>query len=970
MMRRTFTSLALGALALTVACQKAPIPVGVPQTSAVPSNSTRDFRAVDHRLVAHVEYPADLRRRIQASAADIMTAATAQLIDPATGNSIVGGILSNGGTGAETFSLTLPESFTPALNQVFVLEVLKGLGNNAPGSAVVRLRTTMQWTANGWRSISGSTHVVNALTTAVTLAAAVSNGNVAPASIIGSVGIASGVWAYVGPVQGLTASEVTNLTTAVNQYLTADQDPIEQTSLAAPRITGMSVSRGVVSDVVAIFGDGFSSVSSTVNFNGTAASTYLVRSRNALYVTIPSGASTGNVTVTTPQGTSNPLSFTVNVPVASSISPVITGLSNPVVRPGDTLTLTGYNFDSSALQNTVMLNGVNLPVVSGNGSHLVVTIPANASSGALTITTYNGPSGAYYLGVVKTTGVPVAEAFTSASKRETGTTLDWGTSGALRVLPRLTWSQTTFNRTTDAGALFNGNAFGGVFPKAMGVGLARTQKNGNITGFIQEGNAGIRSYGNVQPYVAMAANGKVLVTTDLYRINVYKMVNGAVPSYGSNSNNGGAYTTDYPWNFNRSSSDYLLGMAAVQGSDQFYYVQYNFGSITSLPSLIITDYGVKRGPVANLNGTINGAGYGSASYAITSDGTYLYVLGGAGTFSGTAYSIADSRYCNVYKFAIKADGNLNLLEVRQNYFLQQGNYSYWGYNWSWWNCFGADEVAFYKTTGTYWGWIGSAWQAHPIYFRTQDGTWDGGVWDQYMPPAWNDSRNRNYNPYSGGMTYDAGNDCYWYYTNALDGITKNRSWRPDYSTSRNSNFVESDTLTLPSGQVWRTLRFDTEEKPETDVVLEVRRADNGVVLYTTTAENQVVDLRGTPVEGYTGNIKLRANLNTTNAYVTPYLKGWSVTTDYTGELVALSKSYDTGVVAGPVSYLGSTLDQPSGAPPVTIYYSDSADGVIWNKWTTDITQLNKRYVRWRIVGPQGTTYSGPLVNRVEIAFQS
>jgi hypothetical protein len=732
----------------------------------------------------------------------------------------------------------------------------------------------------------------------------------------------------------------------------------------------MSVSRGVVSDVVAIFGDGFSSVSSTVNFNGTAASTYLVRSRSALYVTIPSGASTGNVTVTTPQGTSNPLSFTVNVPVASSISPVVTGLSNPVVRPGDTLTLTGYNFDSSALQNTVMLNGVNLPVVSGNGSHLVVSIPANAQSGPLTVTTYNGPSGAYYLGVVRTTGTPVVEAFTSAGRRENGTTLDWSTSGSLNVLPRLNWSQTSFTRTNDAGALFNGNANAGVFPKAMGVGLARTANSSNITGFIQEGNAGIPSYGNIQPYVSIAGNGKVLVTTNLNSINVYKLSNGTAMTYGNNTNTGGAFTTDYPWNYNRGSSDYLMGLAALQGSDQFYYVQYNFGSITSLPTLIITDYGVKRGPVVSLNGTINGAGYGSASYALTSDGTYLYVLGGAGTFSGTSYTLAGGAYCNVYKFAVKADGSLNMIRCWQNMFYHN-SWTYWGYNWGWWNHFGVDEKAFYKTIGTYWNnWCCGGGYTYPMVYVNQDGTW-GGTSGNFAnwPTAWQGST-WGYNSGSGGMTYDAGNDCYWYYTNNVDGLTKVRSWRPDFPTSRGTNYIESDNLVFPAGQVWRTLRFDTEEKPDTDIELEVRRADNGVILWTTTAENQVVDLRGTPVEAYQGNIRLRANLNTSNSYVTPYLKGWSVTTDYTGELVALSKSYDTGVVAGPVSYLGSTLDQPSGAPPVTIYYSDSADGVIWNKWTTDITQLNKRYVRWRIVGPQGTTYSGPLVNRVEIAFQS
>jgi hypothetical protein len=78
----------------------------------------------------------------------------------------------------------------------------------------------------------------------------------------------------------------------------------------SPTITGLSSTSGKVGAVIAISGTNFTGASS-VKFNGVAAS-FSVTSATKISATVPSGATTGHLTVTTPAGTvSSSRSFTV-----------------------------------------------------------------------------------------------------------------------------------------------------------------------------------------------------------------------------------------------------------------------------------------------------------------------------------------------------------------------------------------------------------------------------------------------------------------------------------------------------------------------------------------------------------------------------------------------------------------------------------------------------------------------------------
>lgn len=88
-----------------------------------------------------------------------------------------------------------------------------------------------------------------------------------------------------------------------------------------PVLTSLSPASGPVGATITLTGASLTGATA-VRFNGTAAATFSVVSATTITVTVPAGATSGNVTVTTPNGTSNGLPFTVTSPVTST--PVLT----------------------------------------------------------------------------------------------------------------------------------------------------------------------------------------------------------------------------------------------------------------------------------------------------------------------------------------------------------------------------------------------------------------------------------------------------------------------------------------------------------------------------------------------------------------------------------------------------------------------------------------------------------------------
>ncbi len=122
--------------------------------------------------------------------------------------------------------------------------------------------------------------------------------------------------------------------------------------------------------------------SGTVTFNGTSASSNVASWGNSsIDVTVPSGATTGNVVVTVDSVASNNATFTV------VSGPSITSLSSGSGAVSSSVTITGTGFGSSRGSSTVTFNGT--PVATygtWSSTSIGVTVPTGATTGDIVVT--------------------------------------------------------------------------------------------------------------------------------------------------------------------------------------------------------------------------------------------------------------------------------------------------------------------------------------------------------------------------------------------------------------------------------------------------------------------------------------------------------------------------------------------------------------------------------------------------------
>jgi uncharacterized repeat protein (TIGR03803 family) len=136
---------------------------------------------------------------------------------------------------------------------------------------------------------------------------------------------------------------------------------------------------GKIGKVVEILGQGFIGATA-VSFNGAPA-TFKVASNTFLMATVPSGATTGFVTVTTPSGTLTSNSKFRVLPFISSFTPS----SGP---PGTRVVITGSGLTGT---NRVAFGGVAATTFTVNSdTQVTATVPAGAATGRITVTTPTG----------------------------------------------------------------------------------------------------------------------------------------------------------------------------------------------------------------------------------------------------------------------------------------------------------------------------------------------------------------------------------------------------------------------------------------------------------------------------------------------------------------------------------------------------------------------------------------------------
>jgi len=153
----------------------------------------------------------------------------------------------------------------------------------------------------------------------------------------------------------------------------------------APKITSFTPASGIAGTVVTINGESFDAGSLVVKFGtGTASSPVLV-SPTKITAAVPSGATTGRITVETAAGSAqSSTDFTVIG------SPAVTAFSPASGTIGAEVIITGTNFVnvSNVKFNTTTVTAPNFTVVSS--TQIKVNVPAGAATGKIFVTTLAG----------------------------------------------------------------------------------------------------------------------------------------------------------------------------------------------------------------------------------------------------------------------------------------------------------------------------------------------------------------------------------------------------------------------------------------------------------------------------------------------------------------------------------------------------------------------------------------------------
>ncbi len=177
----------------------------------------------------------------------------------------------------------------------------------------------------------------------------------------------------------ITATVPVGATTGKVVVITAggvEADGVAFTVISGPSITSISPTPGIIGSSETITGSNFGATqgtTGTVSFNGVpaAVSTW---SNASLVVTVPAGATSGNVVVTVSGQASNGVSFTV-LPHINAVSPA----SQPV---GKSVTISGTGFGTTQGASTVTFGGVSAVVRSWSSTQISTSVPAGVAVGS------------------------------------------------------------------------------------------------------------------------------------------------------------------------------------------------------------------------------------------------------------------------------------------------------------------------------------------------------------------------------------------------------------------------------------------------------------------------------------------------------------------------------------------------------------------------------------------------------------
>jgi len=145
--------------------------------------------------------------------------------------------------------------------------------------------------------------------------------------------------------------------------------------LVLPTITSFSPTSGRAGTQVSIYGSTFLNATS-VTINGVAAN-YTIKSATRINATVPSGATSGKIAVTTPSGTATSAA-------SFKVLPTITSFSPTSGRAGTRVIINGTAFLHA---RPVTFNGVAANFTINSATKITAGVPSGAASGKIAVTT-------------------------------------------------------------------------------------------------------------------------------------------------------------------------------------------------------------------------------------------------------------------------------------------------------------------------------------------------------------------------------------------------------------------------------------------------------------------------------------------------------------------------------------------------------------------------------------------------------
>jgi len=189
-----------------------------------------------------------------------------------------------------------------------------------------------------------------------------------------TINMASTVYIGLGVVSGSTTTLATATFDNVSiTYGTAPPTPI---------VSAVSPTAGKFGASVTITGAHFgaSQGSSSARFNGTSATSITSWSDTQVVAAVPTGATSGPVTIVASYGGSNQsIGFTVANPSISNLAP-------PAAAALDSITLNGSGFGATQGNSTVAFNSVNAVAFTWSDTSITVQVPQNVATGPVTVT--------------------------------------------------------------------------------------------------------------------------------------------------------------------------------------------------------------------------------------------------------------------------------------------------------------------------------------------------------------------------------------------------------------------------------------------------------------------------------------------------------------------------------------------------------------------------------------------------------